>query len=129
MNMSIRTKIYIIAAVIAAVIIGGAAAWTGYRIQTLERAVEKAKGDGNSLQQEAIRKEADAAVFVEKIEYLERQIGELQNSARKQDEKLEKYNSNSRRARGDVDRARDTRTVPTDTTRLCEKLAELGHPC
>ena len=82
-----------------------------------------------ALQALAAAKEVESAEYRQKIEYLERQLSDIQTKARKQDEKLEKLSVNSGRARVDVERAKRTRAIDTDATELCRKLAELGHPC
>ena len=127
--MKTATKIYITAAAVLALTIAAAGLWSGYRIKTLERTVDSAKADAETLEQTAQRNEADAAAYRQKIAYLERQLDEFRDIARKQDEKLEKSNSNVRAARSDADRARRTSVGPTDAVKLCAKLAELGHPC
>ncbi len=128
-NLTTQTKIYIVIAAGFIALIAGAAAWSNYRIRSLENRVESAKRSADRSQQAAVQKEAEAETHRQKIAYLERLLGETEQLARKQDEKLEKLNSDSRRARGDVDRARRTRAVPAGAVELCEKLADLGHPC
>ncbi len=128
-NITTQTKIYIVIAAVFVALIVGAAAWSNYRIRSLENRVESVKRSADRSQQAAIEKETEAEVYKQKIAYLERLLGETGQLARKQDEKLEKLNSDSRRARGDVDRARRTSAVPTNAVELCEKLAGLGHPC
>ena len=74
-------------------------------------------------------KEMEAAGYKQKIEYLEGKLAEIQTIARKQDEELEKLNTNTHSARTDVDRARRTSSITADADELCQKLAELGHAC
>jgi len=129
--MKIRTKIYIcvsLAALIAGCILMGSA-WSGRRIARLEAAVDSAKAEAERSERSAISKEKESMAYREKIEYLENQLSEIQTIARKQDEELRILNVNSRDARGDVERARRTRTVAANANELCTKLAELGHPC
>ena len=129
--MTLRTKIYLglaAAAILAAAILSGGA-WSSYKIKRLETAVEKTKQIGIQKEQLAATKELEAAEYKQKIDYLERQLSEIQISKRRQDEKLEMLNANSRSARGDVERARRTRAIGADAGELCAKLAELGHPC
>jgi len=129
--MKPRTNIYIglgIAAIFAVGILGGAA-WSDHKIAKLETAVETAKQQANNIQQTAISKEAEAAEYKQKIEYLEGQLTDIQTIARKQDEELEKFNDNSGRARVDVERAHHTRSIVANADELCAKLAELGHGC
>ena len=127
--MRTATKLYIAAAVLAVLAIAIGGIWSGRTITRLERNVDTAKTKAETQEQATASRELEAAAYEQKIAYLERQLGELKELTRKQDEKLEKLNINSRHARGDADRARRTRSVPTDTAELCEKLAELGHPC
>lgn len=130
-NMKPQTKIYIGAslAVIFAIGIIGAAGWSNYRIKKLESDVEKAKTNADSIQRSALGKEIKAAEYKQKIDYLERQLAGIQTIARKQDEELKRTNDNNRTARGDLDRARRTRSIEATTEELCAKLAELGHGC
>ncbi len=125
------TKIYIglsIAAIFAVGIFGGAV-WSNNKIAKLESAIDDAKQKAEGSRQLAEKKEIEAAQYKQKIEYLEQQITEIQTIARKQDEELEKLNVNSSRARDDADRARSTRSIAANADELCQKLAELGHPC
>lgn len=127
--MNLATKLYIAAAVLVALTIVGGGVWSGYTINRLKRNVDSAKTKAETLEQTASARESDAAAYEQKIAYLERQLIELKETTRKQDERLEKLNANSRSARGDADRARRARSVPTDAGTLCDKLAGLGHPC
>jgi len=129
--MKPQTKIYIGASLAVIFVIGiiGGAGWSHYKIKTLEIDVEKAKTNADSIQRSALGKEIEAAEYKKKIDYLERQLAEIKNIARKQDEELKKTNDNSRTARGDLDRARRTRSIEATTEELCAKLAELGHAC
>ena len=127
--MTTITKIYIAAAALAALAVIAGGVWSGHRIRTLERAVGTGKTNAEALEQKATEKEIDAGAYRQKIIHLEHQLDELKETGRKQDEKLETLNTNSRVARGDADRARRTRVVAADAGKLCEKLAELGHPC
>lgn len=127
--MTTRTKIYVALAALTVAMVAGAAAWGHYRIRHLERAVDNAKQAAAASDKRATEKEAEAGHYLKKIEYLERQLGDITTIARKQDEKLEILTNNSRRVRGDLERARRTRVVPADTDTLCAKLADLGHPC
>lgn len=129
--MTLRTKIYIGLSVAAIFILGilGGAAWSNYKIARLEKAVEETRLNADQKEQLAVAKELEAAEYKQKIEFLERHLSEIQTTARKQDEKLEKLNVNSGNARRNVERAKRTRTIDTDTGELCAKLAELGHGC
>lgn len=129
--MTLQMKIYIgvVVATIFTIGILGGSAWSDRKIAKLEKKVEQSKQAAGSIQQTAVSKEIEAAGYKKKIEYLETQIGEIQKLARKQDEELEKRNFNSRRARSDAKRANSTRTITATAGELCQKLAELGHPC
>ena len=126
-----RTRIYIglaIATILAIGIIGGVA-WSNRKMALLENEVVKAKAEADVIKRSAVEKEIKAAEFKQKIDYLEAQLAEIRNIARKQDEELKKTNDNSRTARGDLDRARRTSAIEATTDELCAKLAELGHAC
>lgn len=129
-TMKTQTKIYI-AAAIAAILTITILIYviTNIKIANLESEVAKAKQTATEKQQTAAERELEAAEYKQKIEYLETKIDEINQLARKQDEELEKLNLNSRNARSDADAARRTRTIIATNTELCQKLAELGHPC
>lgn len=107
-----------------------ATGWSDRKIAKLERAVTDAKVAADTIQQAATVKEIEAAEYKQKVEFLEAELVKLQQISRKQDEKLSTQNSNTRRARADVERIRNER--PDDVTReeLCRKLNDLGvHGC
>lgn len=129
--MDFTTKTYIglgVAALFAIGIFGGWL-WSSYKISKLENTVVAAKQNADEKEQQAAAKENEAAENKQKIEYLETQLADIGRLARKQDEELEKLSINTRGARGDVERARRTRSVTATTEQLCQKLAEVGHPC
>jgi hypothetical protein len=127
--MTLQIKICIAIAIAVLAFVAGVAGWANYKVGRLDDAVAEAKHKAAVLERAATLKEAESAGYVEKIAYLERRLGEINNLARKQDEQLERLSNNSRRVRGDLDRARRTRVVPADDAALCGKLAELGHAC
>ncbi len=129
--MTGNTKIYLGAAVVAVLAIGilGGAFWSNYKIAKLESAVAKARREADRIQQTAVKAEIEAAENIQKIALLEQELGEIQKIARKQDEEYKKLTNYSARARGDVERARRTRTINATTDELCAKLEELGHGC
>ncbi len=129
--MNTKSKIYIAIGVAGFLVIGIVAgqAWSDRKIARLEAAVDEAKQAAAVSQRLADDKEREANVYKEKNEYLERQIAESQNTARKQDEKIKTQTTNTARARADVERSRGVRAVDTNANDLCSKLAKLGHPC
>src|ERR1043166_916605 len=127
--MTFKTKIYIGIAAAIIIAISATAFWQSRKITALEHTVDEAKQTADQKRQAADAKELEAAEYKQKIEYLEQQLSEIQTTARKQDEKLEKLNVNSRNARASVERAKRVRTIPAATVELCEKLAEVGHAC
>lgn len=129
--MKTITKIYIastVCAILALAIIGGSA-WSKHKFSKLENAVEAAKQRADGRQQLAEQKEIESAAYLQKIEYLENQISAIKDIAKKQDEELEKLNTNSRNVRDSVERAKRTRSIAATNAELCAKLAELGHAC
>lgn len=126
-----RTKLYVGLGVAAIFTIGILGGWlsSSYKISKLENAVEASKQVANEKELQAAAKENEAAGYKQKIEYLEGQLGEIGRLARKQDEELEKLNISTRGARADVEHARRTRSIAATTEQLCEKLAQVGHPC
>lgn len=127
--MTQRTKIYIGIAAVVLVVICGTAFWQSHRIAVLENSVSEARQAAEEKREFAGAKEIEAAAYKQKIEYLEAQLLDIKTRTRRQDEKLEKLNVNSRDARTDVERAKRTRAIDTNSAELCAKLAELGHPC
>ena len=127
--MKISTKIYISIVTIAVIAVFSGALWRSHKINVLEHVVSDAKAAADEQRQLAGAKEREAAEYKSKIEYLERQLADIQTQTRKQNEKLEKLNVHGRNALERVERAKRTRTVNADSTELCAKLAEVGHPC
>ena len=130
--MTLQTKIYIAAGIAAGLMLLAVAAstWmTNHRIAQAEHAVETAKQTAAEKEKLAAQKENEAARYKEKNEYLEKQIAELQATARKQDEEVESSKTNTAAARRNVDRARGIRSGVSTKDELCRKLAEVGHGC
>ena len=129
--MTIKTEIYMAIAAVALLTIGiiGGHVWSDHKIGKLETAIEAAEQTAADSQRIAVDKENEANIYKAKIEYLEQQIAEIQKTARRQDEKIKTQNTNTTRARRDVERARSVRSIDTNADELCVKLAELGHPC
>jgi chromosome segregation ATPase len=127
--MKTATKVYIGAAAALAFLIITAVITVSLRTRSLDRQIERSVQNAETLERKAAEAETDSAAYREKVSYLERQLAELKQTGRKQDEKLETLNNNSRAARGDADRARRNGTVASSARELCKKLANLGHPC
>lgn len=129
--MTWKQKIYIAAAIAAILIIGilAGSLWSNYKISKLERAAETAKTEASAKQAAADEKEKEAGSYKAKTEYLESRLSEIGSIARKQNEELEKLDSNTDSARSSVERARRVRTIAATAEELCGRLAELGHPC
>lgn len=103
--------------------------YSSFRQSRLEGTVERTKAEAAETQRRSEELATDAATYREKIEYLEKQIADIGQIARKQDEELKTHSRRSDAARGDLDRVRATRPIDVTTRELCEKLAELGHKC
>ena len=129
--MNTQTKIYIGIALAALTIAAfiGSSLWTTRKFTKLESELRDARQIAETADKLAATREIEAAEYKQKIAYLESQLTETANQARKQDEHLEKLNTNSRDARRNVERARRTRPTTTTDTELCQKLAEVGHGC
>lgn len=129
--MNVRTKIYVGIAITAIFALGlaGGSVSSNRKIANLEHDVETARHAADIADKLAVTREIEAAEYKQKIEYLESRLAEIQTIARKQDEELETLNTNSGRARGDVERARRTRSAGATADELCAKLAEIGHGC
>ena len=130
--MNLQTKIYIAggAAIVLIVMTMSMSMWmTNHRITQAERAASAAKQAAAEKEKLAAEKETEAAGYKEKSEYLEKQVAEIEATARKQDEEIERTKNNTAAARSRVDRARSVRSVDTNADELCGKLAEVGHGC
>ena len=130
--MNLQTKIYLGAgvAIVLIVLTMSMSMWmTNHRITQAERAASAAKQAAAEKEKVAAEKETEAAAYKEKTEYLEKQIAEIEATARKQDEEIERTKNNTAAARSRVDRARSVRSVDTNADELCGKLAEVGHGC
>ncbi len=127
--MTLKIKFYLAAAVFVIASILCSYLWSSYKTGKLQTAVEDAKLSADKAAADANVKEIEAAQYKQKTIYLEQQIAEIQAIARKQDEELEKLNSNTAAARSDVERARRIRSITSTAFELCAKLAELGHAC
>jgi len=129
--MTPKTKIYIALAAAAAITIGmlTASLWSDHKIGKLERSVETAKRDAETIESESRRLEQEAAAYKEKIEYLEGSLSEIETIARRQDEEIKELSKDATAARDGVRRARAVRSIESTGAELCAKLAELGHAC
>ncbi len=129
--MNTRTKIYIALGIAAALAIGifGGSAWSDHKARQLEREIDAARQAANDASQNAATLERDAAVYKEKIAYLESQLAETGKQARKQDEQIKTQKTITDNARRDVERARGVRPNDATAAELCRKLAALGHAC
>lgn len=130
-SMTTRTKIYLIAAAVAMIVTGilAGAAWSEYRLSKLEAEIDGARTRADTMTTAADEAERRASQYAAKIEYLETTLAGIQAIAQKQDEELQKLNTDTRTARSRVDAARRVRTVTATADQLCQKLAEVGHGC
>ena len=128
--MVTRTNIYIAAAAAFLIIVATAAAgWQSYRVGRLERRAGELKEIAAAREAAADEAEKRAQIYKSQIEYLERNIAEIGELARRQDEELERIGDRVGRARDDVGRARGIRAIGSTTDELCERLGRLGHGC
>lgn len=127
--MNIRTKLLIAAAVAVVSVVIVEQMIGNARVESLERDIEAAKAVAKQKETAAAESEAKAARYEEKIEYLETEITRIGQIARRQDEELEKMEGNIGNARADVERARNIRATRNTNDEICERLAQLGHPC
>ena len=128
--MTARTKIYI-AAGTAFLILAAAAAssWQSYRVGTLEKRAGELAETAAAKEAAAHDAEKRAQIYKAQIEYLERNIAEIGELARRQDEELERMGDRVGRARDDVGRARGIRAIESTADELCERFERLGHGC
>ena len=97
--MTPRTRIYLAAASVIAVIAIAAAAWSHLKLTKLEAAARKAVAESEMQRARADRLETETHIYKEKAAYLERQIAELNAAARQQDEELKKLSADTDSAR------------------------------
>ncbi len=129
--MDNKAKIYIAIALAALTIAAFifSSVWTIRRFANLERELRDARQAVQTADKLAATREIEAATYKQKLEYLETNLSEIQTIARKQDEELEKLNTDTGRARTNVERTRRIRTIDTTAAELCAKLAEVGRGC
>ena len=129
--MTLRTKVYIAAAVLSFLlaVAGLSTLWSDHRIAKFERESEAARYAAEQIETKAAELEKRAAAYEQKIEFLEGSLSSLRLIAAKQDEELKTLKNNTNNARSDVDRARALRTIESTTAELCQRLADVGHPC
>jgi len=129
--MQNQTRIYIGIALAALTISAFvfSSIWTTRKFTNLERELRDSKHAVQAADKLATTREIEAAAYKQKLQYLENQLSDIQTIASKQDEELDKLNSNSRNARRNVERTRRTRPTETSTAELCAKLAEVGYGC
>jgi|GEM_PF-7022588 len=118
-----------IAVFIVCVAISAGSALSFLRIRALEKDVAAAKERADAFETKADQKEKEAAKYQEKITYLESNLVEIQNLARKQDDEITRLNFTVAGSRTDVDRARSVRSIASTADELCDRLKETGHPC
>ena len=128
-TMTLKIKLYIAAGFFVLASIIGNYIWSNYKTGKLEATIEQAKQTADTAAADATAKETEAAQYKQKTIYLEQQIADIQAIARKQDDELEKLNSNTAAARSDRERSRRIRSITSTAGELCAKLAELGHAC
>ena len=130
--MTLRTKIYIAVAAVTLflfIVIGISTLWSDHRIAKFERELETARSAAEQSETRAAEMERRAAAYEQKIEYLEASLAALRLTATKQDEELKTLKNNTNAARHNVDRARALRSLESTTAELCQRLADVGHPC
>jgi chromosome segregation ATPase len=127
--VTITTKIYLAAAALLVTAFLFSTAWSTFRNSKLEKEIAAAKQRAESSEKAAGDAERKAGEYKAKIEYLENDLAEIQQIARRQDEELEKITADTSAARDRVRDARGVRAVATTAAELCRKLADIGHPC
>lgn len=129
--MTPKTKAYIAlaaAALIAAVLIGSTI-WSDRKLAKLGRELEAEKRNAETAAEHSRELENAAAEYKRKIEYLEGSLSEMERIASKQNEQIKLLENDTNNARRGADRARVVERVESTAAELCQKLADLGHPC
>jgi len=126
-----RTNIYIAAAAAAIVIAVAAFGMIGNELAAgkLEKQIAAEKANALSLEKKAQASERETEIYREKLAFLEQNLDEINEIARRQNEEIEKFEDVVDTARDDVRRARGVRSIAVTAAELCAKLAEAGHPC
>jgi hypothetical protein len=126
-----RREIYI-AAIVAAIIIGAAVfreIGSNIAIGKLEKKIAVERSNAAELEKRADEKSREAEIYREKLTYLEGNLDEINQIARRQNEEIKKFEVVVGAARDDVRRARGVRSIAVTAAELCDKLGEAGHPC
>jgi len=126
-----RREIYI-AAIVAAIIIGAAVfreIGSNMAIGKLEKKIAVERSNAAELEKRADEKSREAEIYREKLTYLEGNLDEINQIARRQNEEIKKFEVVVDAARDDVRRTRGVRSIAVTAAELCDKLAEAGHPC
>lgn len=128
--MVTRTNMYIAAGaaflILAATAISG---WHSYRVGRLEKRAGELLEAAAANEADAQAAESRSQIYKAQIEYLEKNVAEIGEIARRQDEQLEKIGDRVGGVRADVERARSIRAIETTADELCKKLERLGHGC
>lgn len=122
-------KVFLVLAVIVTLIIAAVGIRSTLTVNRLEKQVTAAKKNADATEKAAAVKELQAAQYQQKIIFLETNLKEIQDLARKQDEQIQNIAAVNHRARDDVRRARDVRAVQSTSADLCQQLAKVGHGC
>ena len=130
-QITIRQKIYIAAAIAGMILLAAAghSVRTRIEINRLEREAAAHSKRAAENERAAAEAETNAVRQAARAEFYEQQIKEIRVIAEKQDEELKKLAADSDGARGSVERARRVRSVGSTGGELCRKLETLGHGC
>lgn len=129
--MTLRTEIYI---AIACIVVLTAAIITFSVVSNRELArsehdVRSAKAKANAAETRSRELESTAAEYKEKLEYMEVTLSGLRRIAMEQNEQIKLLESTTNDARRNADRAHAVRRIESTAAELCQKLADIGHPC
>ncbi len=129
--MNTKAKIYIAIGLAALIITGLLIATAVIYVENrgLDKAVETQRSRADELEKAAVQKEIESARYRDKTEYFERRLEQTAAENRRQDERLEKLNIDTRNARARVARARRSGPRANDANSLCKQLADVGHQC
>ncbi|MGD9563570.1 MAG: hypothetical protein AB7F88_01660 [Pyrinomonadaceae bacterium] len=129
--MTTTTKAYLAAGVVTVISVAliAASLWSDHKLAEADRELQLARSNAETVETRSRELENAAAVYKQKIKYLEASLSDIGRIASQQDEQIKLLATDTSNARLTADRSRRVERVASAAAELCRKLAELGHPC